>query len=175
MPTSLAELQSANFWTTKQADELNTELMEKLRRRARYEPARLAIARSLAIPDLPPALEDTDDNESGKAIRAENLFGTGGVLATWVALIVEHAVLDEVTKKDVQDLVRRHWYRGIHLLWEDWTECGEDFDRFVMQLATRAGAREGGTSSSGMSKGGAASSGPAEPPPAGRTKRPVGP
>lgn len=142
MSTSLMELVDTDFKTTREADEINSKLMPKLGLKMRYEPARLAIARSLAIrenPPEPPASEDED----GKIIKGRNLFGTGDELATWIALIVERSQRDDISKRDVQDLVRKHWHRGIRLLWNDWREAGEDFDKFVLRLAERAGVREG--------------------------------
>jgi DNA sulfur modification protein DndE len=141
MPTSLAELQSTSFRTSRDADEKNTDLMRRLALRNRYEPARLAIARSLALQATPPALDE--DDEDGKVIKGEHLFGTGGDLGAWIALLVEHASLEAVTKKEVQDLVHRHWHRGALLLADEYAKS-EDFDRFVLQLAERAGLREGG-------------------------------
>jgi len=144
MPTSLAELQSTNFRTTKQADDINTELMRKLALKNRYEPARLAIARSLSISTPPSAFDDKEEDEGGKVIKGEHLFGTGGDLGAWIGLLLEHTPIENASKKDIQDLVRRHWHRGALLLAEEYAQC-DDFDRFVMQLAERAGVREGGT------------------------------
>jgi hypothetical protein len=31
----------------------------------------------------------------------------------------------------LQDLARRHWTRGLHLLEEDWARAGENYDAFV--------------------------------------------
>lgn len=143
MATSLMDLVDADYKTTSDADGINTKLMSRLGLKTRYEPARLAIARSLSISDLPPELERGDDVEDGKVIKGRNLFGVGEDLNTWVALIVEHAKREDISRKDIQDLVRRHWHRGAHLLWTEWTECREDFDKFVLRLAERAGLREG--------------------------------
>jgi hypothetical protein len=134
------ELVDADFRTTREADELNTKLMPKLGMNVRYGPARLAIARSLSIRDEPPEPEATEEDD-GKAIKGRQLFGDD--LATWTALIVERAKRDDITKRDIQHLVRRHWHRGVHLLWNEWKECGEDYDRFILRLAERAGMREG--------------------------------
>lgn len=143
MPTSLAELQSTNFRTSQKADDINTDLMRKLGLRSRYEPARLAIARSLAIPE-PPEAEPEEEDEAGKVIKGEHLFGTGGDLGAWVALLVEHCPADEVSKKDIQELVRLHWHRGALQLAKEYAESGEDFDRFLTHLAERSGVREAG-------------------------------
>ncbi|MBK7397134.1 MAG: DndE family protein [Myxococcales bacterium] len=145
MPTSLAELQAANFRTTKQADDINTELMRRLGLRSRYEPARLAIARSLSMPEPPDVIEEAED-EAGKVIKGEHLFGTGGDLGAWIALVVEHTPGECSSRKDIQELVRRHWHRGALRLAAEYSECKEDFDRFIMHLAERAGVRESGAS-----------------------------
>lgn len=138
-PTLLA-LNNAGFKTTLRADELNTKLMGLLGLKSRYEPARLAIARSLAVKTPPP--EADADEEDGKIINGQNLFADD--LAVWVALVVEHAQHDNPTVRDVQELVKRHWVRGIDLLMSEWEQCEGDFDRFVLQLAGRGGVREGG-------------------------------
>lgn len=143
MATSLMDLVDADYRTTQEGDAINTKLMSKLGVKTRYEPARLAIARSLSIDEQPPDLPRGEDDEDGKAIKGRNLFGTGEDLSTWIALIVEHSKRDDITRKDIQELVRRHWHRGAGLLWTEWTECNEDFDRFVLRLAERGGIREG--------------------------------
>ncbi|SDX89346.1 hypothetical protein SAMN05421644_11819 [Allochromatium warmingii] len=43
----------------------------------------------------------------------------------------------DIQLADLQDLVRRHWHRGILLLRSDWDEAGEDYKRFVEILVTR--------------------------------------
>jgi DNA sulfur modification protein DndE len=143
MATSLMELVDADYKTTLEADAINTKLMAKLGLRTRYEPARLAIARSLSITEEPPNPTRGENDEDGKVIKGRNLFGVGEDLSTWIALIVEHARRDDTSRRDIQDLVGRHWHRGAHLLWNEWVECGEDFDKFVLRLAERAGVREG--------------------------------
>lgn len=137
---TLLALNNAGFKTTAEADELNTKLMSMLGLKARYEPARLAIARSLSVASLPePIPVDSDDD--GKIINGQNLFGDD--LSAWVSLVVEHAKVEECGTKDLQDLVRRHWHRGIHLIFDEWHQCGGDFDKFILQLAGRAGVRDG--------------------------------
>ena len=143
MSVNLLELARTDFRTSRTADDINTRFQTLLGLRRRYEPARLAIGRSLALndePDISPVMEE----DYGKPIKGENLFGTGGDLATWVALVVEHAQRNgEITKKDVQSLVSAHWHRGINLLWEEWKGCGNDFDNFLIQTMERAGLPEG--------------------------------
>lgn len=144
--TNLAELQSTPFRTSRKADKRNTDLMNKLGVRHRYVPARLAIARSLAISSQPEPLTEEEEEEAGKTIRGENLFGTGGELAAWIALIVEHGALSNPSRKEIQEQVKRHWHRGIERLWQEWLECKDDMDElmFLIRLAERAGVREEG-------------------------------
>jgi hypothetical protein len=73
--TNLRSLDSANFKTSKRADSVNDVLKAKLGLQHRYEPARLAIAHSLAMPDPPPQLTDDDADDSGKVIMGKTLFG----------------------------------------------------------------------------------------------------
>jgi DNA sulfur modification protein DndE len=131
-----------DFRTTKHADELNKKLINKLGFKHRYEPARMAIARSLSIPEQPPELSDVDDAEDGGVIKGQQLFGEDSAL--WIAMLVHHSGRKDLTIKDIQDFVRRHWHRGIDLLMTEWKECKDKFDDFLLQLSSRAGIREGG-------------------------------
>ena len=135
--TNLRSLDSANFKTSKRANAVNDTMMSKLGSQHRYEPARLAIAHSLAMPDPAPRLSD-DDAESGKIIYGRNLFGDDD-LPLWVAMIVENAGLMNPTVEDIQEQVRRHWHRGILLLQTEWDNCDGSYDRFILYLAERAG------------------------------------
>jgi DNA sulfur modification protein DndE len=134
------EVARASFTTSVKADEINSEFAghSRLGLRGRNYAARLALARSLAVPDMPPPCDDS----GGKAIKGANLFGDDSKL--WVSLIVEHFGRSNVTLQVLQDLVRRHWARGALLLDEAWNVCGEDHDRFLLHLAAQAGLREGG-------------------------------
>lgn len=141
--TNLRSLDSANFRTSKRADGVNDLLKAKLGLQHRYEPARLAIAHSLALPDPAPPLSDDDSQDSGKVIMGKTLFGDDE-MPVWIALIVEKAGLFHPTVEDIQEQVRRHWHRGILLLQAEWESCeGENpdgvYERFVLFLAQRAG------------------------------------
>jgi DNA sulfur modification protein DndE len=135
--TNLRFLDSANFKTSKRADAVNDTMMAKLGSEHRYEPARLAIAGSLAMADPAPQLS-ADDAESGKTIYGRNLFGEDD-LPLWMAMIVEKAGLMNPTVDDIQQQVRRHWHRGILLLQTEWENCGGVYERFILYLAERAG------------------------------------
>ncbi len=69
----------AGFRATVQSDEFSQEIRVALGFGSHNIPARLAIARSLAVPSLPPKA----DGESGRTIRGETLFGVGSDLLAW--------------------------------------------------------------------------------------------
>lgn len=138
---TLSDLQKANFKTTHHADELSAKLQSKLGFKAHYEPARLAIARSLSVPEPPPEIAASQREDDGRVIRGFQLFGDD--YAIWVALLVEHGGHALSSLRDVQELVKRHWHRGIELLMAEWEATDGNFNRFVLQLAERAGLRPG--------------------------------
>jgi hypothetical protein len=67
--TNLRPLVNANFRTSKRADSINDLMKAKLGLHNNYEPARLAIAHSLAMSDPAPPLTDEDAEDSGKVIK----------------------------------------------------------------------------------------------------------
>lgn len=135
--TSLRSLDSANFRTSKRADAVNDLLKSRLGLQHRYEPARLAIAQSLAMPEPAPPLSEGDADESGKTIIGRNLFGDDD-LPVWIAMIVEKGNLTAPSVEDIQDQVRRHWHRGALLLQTVWESCGGSYEQFVLHLAKLA-------------------------------------
>ncbi len=141
--TNLRSLDSANFKTSKRADGVNDSMKFKLGLQHRYEPARLAIAHSLAIPDQAPLLSNDDADDLGKVVMGKTLFGDDE-LPLWVAMIVEKAGLVHPTVEEIQEQVRRHWHRGILLLQSEWENCEREnpegvYERFILFLAQRAG------------------------------------
>jgi DNA sulfur modification protein DndE len=136
--TNLRSLDSANFRTSKRADDINDQLRGKLDFKHKYEPARLAIAHSLAMPDPAPPLPQEDAQEGGKAIMGKTLFGDDD-LPLWIAMIVEKAELRNPAVEDIQEQVRRHWHRGIVQLQTEWENCGGVYEQFILYLAERAG------------------------------------
>ena len=112
MSLGLDEIATASYRTTAQADALAQRVKDTLGFGAFNIPARLAIARSLAIPDPPQAVS----GDVGRSIKGDTLFGTGADLAAWVSLIVEHAGKAPETIKELQALVAAHWARGLTLL-----------------------------------------------------------
>jgi len=136
--TNVHSLDTVNFKTSKRADAVNDLIKSKLGLEHRYEPARLAIAHSLALPDPPAELSDADSDGSGKVIMGKTLFGDDE-LPLWVAMIVEKAGLMNPTVEVFQDQVQRHWHRGILLLQTEWENCDGVYERFILHLAERAG------------------------------------
>lgn len=132
MKVSLVEVAGANFRADEESDLLNTAFMKRLGMRKRYLPARLAIARSLSVPSLPPPVPDTAD--PGKAIKGDTLFDTGGTMLCWLALIVERAGDQELDLKKLIALVSAHWRRGIGLLDQEWMQADQDLSRFIRRL-----------------------------------------
>lgn len=143
MNTELLELAGAGFRTTKQADDLNSQFQRLLGMQYRYGPARMAIGLSLSLatqPDIDLSIYD----DMGKAIKGENLFGSGAELATWVALIIEREKMEKLKKKEIINIVAAHWHRGINILWECWKNCESNFDNFLVHIMTQAGVNRKG-------------------------------
>lgn len=143
MNTELLELAGTGFRTTKQADDLNSQFQRLLGMSYRYGPARMAIGLSLSL-STQPEIEISIHDDMGKAIKGENLFGSGAELATWVALIVEREKMENLRKKEFVNIVAAHWHRGINILWESWKNCGSDFDRFLVHIMEQAGVNRNG-------------------------------
>jgi len=146
--TNVHSLDTVNFKTSKRADAVNDLIKSKLGLEHRYEPARLAIAHSLALPEPPPPLSGGDEDGSGKVIMGKTLFGEDE-LPLWVAMIVEKAGLMDPTVEVFQDQVQRHWHRGILLLQTEWENCDGVYERFILHLAERAGLPAHGEETAG--------------------------
>ncbi len=145
MGFTLLEISGARFSTSKTADDLNNRLMRALGLKQRYAPARLAIARSLSLPD-PPPVEPVKGDDFGKSIEGHTLFGDSADLSAWAALLVEAAGGMELSRKDFQQLVAAHWHRGASILWKEWEESQNDHDPFggfVKKICDNAGLRAG--------------------------------
>lgn len=142
MSISLVEVAGANFRTDEQSDRLNDEFMKRLGMRKRYLPARLAIARSLAITAPPNLNEDVLD--PGKAIKGDTLFGTGTGLSVWLSLIIERAGEPDVDTRQLVALVGAHWRRGLAQLDKEWEHSGLDLARFIKRLVEVADLPTGG-------------------------------
>ncbi len=140
---SLSELNTTSFRTTREADQQCDRLKTALGYKVNYLVARLAIARSLALTKpLQADGKEADDDDGGRTIRGQQLFGEGPEAAAWIALIVQRGGSLTLSKRDIQALVAAHWRRGARLLMDDWDEAGNDLSRFVERLAAAAGLPE---------------------------------
>jgi len=126
----------AGFQATIEADKHTELLRSNLGLSAKNRVARLAMGRSLSETTDPSA----SSSGAGKPIKGDILFGVDE-LPLWVGLLfTHHRCIDphvELTLATLQNLVKRHWSRGIALLMEDWEEAEEDYNRFVDILVQR--------------------------------------
>ena len=114
MPT-LGEIGRVDFRTSRSGDTATASMLSRLSLQYRYQPARLAIGRSLGLPTQPAPV----DNMDGKPIRGETLFGLEpGDAGLWLGLLGQHAGRGALSRKDLLDLVAAHWARGAGLLWD---------------------------------------------------------
>ena len=138
MVVGVLELATSTFRTTRTADNICADLTAKLGWRQRYVAARLAVGRSLSLPDQPPELQNKDSEDMATALRGMQLFGEDAHAAAWLALITQHSGDAEMTKRGLQGLVTRHWHRGALLLRQDWEDGGQQMEGFVARLAELA-------------------------------------
>lgn len=133
---TLEQVLLAGFQTSAEADKRTEQLRSNLGLSAKNRVARLAIGRSLSEASYPTGNLDS----AGRSIKGDVLFGLES-LPLWVALLFTHLRMTdpraEQSLSTLQDLVKRHWNRGIALLSEDWEEAGEDYNRFVDVLVRR--------------------------------------
>lgn len=129
----LISVNNVRFTTTRVADDASDRLKDRLGLRGRNAVARLAIAKSLSLGTPAPEISHAEDDESGGAIKGETLFGAD--LSIWVALLVQSAGLQQPTPKDIEQLVRRHWRRGVTLLTQDLEDDDVGNERFLTRLA----------------------------------------
>lgn len=122
----LDEVATAGFRGTADADAVAQRIKDALGFGSFNIPARLAIARSLAIADAPPAAL----GEAGRVIKGDTLFGSGPELAAWVSLVVEHAGRTPADLAEFQGWVRAHWTRGMKQLASLLEEAGNDAGEF---------------------------------------------
>lgn len=133
---TLEQVLLAGFQTSAEADRHTEHLRSSLGLSAKNRIARLAIGRSLSEASFPTGTLDG----SGRPIKGDVLFGLNE-LPLWVGLMLTHLKKTnpraELTLPILQDMVKRHWDRGVSLLMEDWDEAGEDYNRFVDVLVRR--------------------------------------
>ena len=138
MTLDIADLSTATFSTTRAADEICSNLTRKIGWPHRYVAARLAIARSLSLPALPPPLTEEEGDDMATALRGMQLFGEGVDPAAWLSLIVQSSGDRTMSKRSFRALVSAHWKRGAELLKKDWEHAGDDMAGFVARLAELA-------------------------------------
>ncbi len=140
VPVNLMQLRRKPFVPTKRTEEYTQRLLRQLGLPDKATVGRLALGRSLADPYAPGTLEEAASEGVGKAIRGDTLFGDD--LAMWVALVIEHAARhgqpDGPDFDSLVDLMRRHWDRGVALLWKDWQDTGEGLSAFLGRLSQLA-------------------------------------
>lgn len=138
---NLRSLSKVNFRTTANADQKNELLKSRLGMQNRYEPARLAIAFSMAQ-SSPLKIDNNDDEDLGKPIPGGTLFSEE-LLPVWISMIVENAALSSINAEAIQKVVKNHWSRGIALLdkiWNDLEEKNKDtYNDFILFLAENSG------------------------------------
>lgn len=126
----------AGFQADTEADKHTELLRSNLGLSAKNRVARLAMGRSLSETTHPSA----SLSGAGKPIKGDVLFGVEE-LPLWVGLLFTHLrrvnPRAELTLATLQDLVKRHWSRGIALLMADWEEAEEDYNRFIDILVRR--------------------------------------
>jgi hypothetical protein len=131
----LVDLLRTDFRTSAAADALGVELQAILGLPYRYHPARLAIGLSLRDPAPPPPASDL----LGKVIKGEALFGhEEHDLAMWLGLLVEHSGKSGVSRRFIQDEVAAHWERGMHRLWQQWTNDAKSALHTFYDLLTQS-------------------------------------
>ena len=138
MVVGISDLATSTFRTTRIADDICADLTAKLGWKHRYVAARLAVGRSLSLPEQPHELTDEDSEDMAIPLRGMQLFGEDAQASAWLALITQHSNETEVTKRVLHGLVTRHWHRGAHLLRQDWEDGGQQMEGFVARLAELA-------------------------------------
>ena len=138
MVVGIPDLARSTFRTTRAANDICDDLTAKLGWKHRYVAARLALGRSLSLPEQPPEFNDEDSEDMATPLRGMQLFGEDPHAAAWLALITQHSDDVEMTKRVLQGLVTRHWHRGAFLLRQDWNDGGQQMEGFVARLAELA-------------------------------------
>ena len=137
----------AGFQADTEADKYTELLRSNLGLSAKNRVARLAMGRSLSETTHPSA----SLSGAGKPIKGDVLFGVEE-LPLWVGLLFTHLrrvnPRADLTLATLQDIVKRHWSRGIALLMADWEEANEDYNRFIdILVRRRADMPESGSAS----------------------------
>lgn len=131
---TLDTIAGAGFRSTAETDELSQFVKDSLGFGAFNIPARLAIARSLAIPEQPARPK----GDPGRSIKGETLFGVGPDLAAWISIIIEHLGSPPESLKELQAVVTSHWARGMQSLSAELRAAEGDYAEFWRRLAESA-------------------------------------
>ena len=134
----ISDIGNYYFKTSESADDICNDLMTKLGWKHRYVAARLALGRSLSVSDQPANLSEDESDNMATPMRGRQLFGDDSQAAAWLALMTEHSLESQMSKKSFQDLVSRHWHRGASILRQDWIDAGKQMQRFVARLTELA-------------------------------------
>lgn len=131
MTLNLADIGRMDFRPSTGADQICGSLQRTLDLPFRYQIARMAIGRSLSVPSMPPTPADS----GGRSIRGETLLGKEvSEMGLWIALLSEHAGRNDLSKRDVQELIAAHWCRGANALDEQWKASSQNFGAFITRL-----------------------------------------
>ncbi|MYB33585.1 MAG: DUF1832 domain-containing protein [Gammaproteobacteria bacterium] len=144
MSVSLSDIANSTYHTSRKADAICKKMTDKLGWKHRYVAARLAVGRSLSLPEDPPELASEETDDMATPLRGLQLFGEDRQATAWLAMITQHNSDSEITKKVLKDLVARHWHRGAFLLEQDWNEGGQQMEGFIVRLAELAGFSDDG-------------------------------
>ena len=134
MLLELDQIANATFRTPAAGEEIAQRIKDTLGFGAFNLPARLAIARSLAIPEPPPAI----GGDGGRGINGNNLFGSGPDLAAWLSLLIEHDLTPVENLADLHARVRAHWLRGLIALDQSLAKTDGDREAFWIDIAQSA-------------------------------------
>lgn len=131
---TLSEIGRMDLRTSRSGDSATATLLRALGLQYRYQPARLAIAKSLGLTTQPQPVENLD----GKSIRGETLFGQGAAdLGMWTSLLSAHSGRDPLSRKDLHELVAAHWARGAGLLWDALRASKDPVGTLASQMIAR--------------------------------------
>jgi DNA segregation ATPase FtsK/SpoIIIE, S-DNA-T family len=132
-----SQILSLRYRTSGEADRYTVMLHQRLNLESKAQVARLAIGRSLGMGKL---TEEPADAK-GMDIPASSLFNSENIGA-WVGLLGSHGLFNGgpyvQTVDEFRAAIRAHWHRGMLALWEDWTGCGEDYDKFLEALMRKS-------------------------------------
>lgn len=130
---TIAEIGRMDLRTSRSGDTATAALLRAFGMQYRYQPARLAIAKSLGLSSQPALVENLD----GKSIRGETLFGQSTAdLGLWTSLMIEHSGRDPLTRRDILELVAAHWARGAGLLWDSLRDANSPVETLAGQLVS---------------------------------------